>query len=64
MPVAPINQSQKISMTEAPARNLNPMKVLSKVEPEATALDKLQNLAVLLEGRKTEDAGVFEAGLD
>lgn len=38
-------------MTEAPARNLSPLKVFSKIEPETTALDKLQNLAVLLEER-------------
>lgn len=40
-------------MTETPARNLSPLKVFSKVEPEITALDKLQNLAALLEDRTT-----------
>ena len=38
-------------MSETPARNLSPLKVFSKIEPETTALDKLQNLAVLLEDR-------------
>ncbi len=38
-------------MTGAPASNLCPLKMFSKIEPETTALDKLQNLAVLLEDR-------------
>ena len=51
-------------MSETPARNLSPLKVFSKIEPETTALDKLQNLAVLLEGRKTVDAGGFGVRFD
>lgn len=38
-------------MSEAPARNLSPLKAFSKVEQETTSLDKLRNLATLLEDR-------------